>query len=151
MRAAPLLFLLLSPLAACSRDCPLVDCLDGANVLVTGAAVTFTDDLPVTLQVCVGSACSSFRLDHTGAAPVCTALTGGTTICTIDEMGTVVLTALPFPAGTVAGAAVAIHATVTEGTGTLFDSTQTVPVSASSSDPGCTSGCDSAEASFTPP
>ena len=154
MRASLLVVFLLSALAAgCSSrgDCATVDCLDGASVLVTGAAVKYASNLPVTLQVCVGSACSSFQLERTGAAPVCTAQTAGTSICTIDEMGTVVLTALPFPPGTAAGASVAIHATVTDEYGSLYDSTQTVTVVASQPDgPSCTPICDGAEASFAP-
>ncbi len=155
MRAASprsLVLLATLALAGCSsRDCADVDCLDGAGVLFTGAAKTFSDDLPVTLTVCIGSACSSFRLEETGQAPVCTTVTGGTSICTIDDLGTVVLTALPFPAGTAAGALLPIHATVTDETGTLYDSTQTVAVTAPAETPGCVSTCDSAEASFTPP
>jgi len=150
MRAAPLLLLLsaLAPtLGGCSsRDGADVDCLQGASVLLTDAAVTYVSDLPITIEVCVGSACSSFEIEHTGQAPVCVAQSAGTSICTIDEMGTVVLTALPLPAGTAAGASLPIHATLSTSGGKVYDSTHTVTVTSSQPD-----GCDGAETSFTPP
>ncbi len=156
MRATPLLFLLvaaLAPAAGCSsRDCTPVACLEGVDVTLTGAALAFAADLPVTLEACVGSACSSFSLEKTGAAPLCAAQNGAASLCTIDNMGTVVLTALPFPAGTAAGASVAVHVTATDGTGpALFDGTQPATVTASQlGASACQPTCETAEASFTP-
>src|ERR1700744_2553127 len=90
------------PLAGCSSTsaCADLECSDAASVTLTGLATQLAADLPVTVTVCLADACTSFRIDHTGQAPICTALTTGAGLCTIDGEGNVVLTALPLPTGT---------------------------------------------------
>ena len=66
--------------AGCSSSttaCGDLECSDAANVTLTGLATQLAADLPVTVTVCLADACTSFRIDHTGAAPICTALTTG--------------------------------------------------------------------------
>lgn len=135
-----------------TQSCTLLACLDGVSVVLTGVATKLAADLPVTVEVCVGTDGSSFRIDHTNAAPICTALSGGTTLCSIDGAGTMVLTTLPLPAGTAGGASVPVHATVTDAMGaSLFDQTVTATITTSQPNgPGCDPICHGAHVAFTP-
>lgn len=158
MRTAFLLVMLLGmgqATAGCTgaQDaCTRIGCLDGVSVVLTGLATKVAAQLPVTVKVCAGSSCRSFRIDHTSAAPTCTSVDGGTTQCSIDGMGTVVLTTLPLPAGTTGGATVAVHATVTDKKGTaLFDSTVMTTITQSQPNgPGCDPICHGAQVAFAP-
>ena len=140
--------------ASCSSPsiCGLLTCENGVSVILTRAAVTFAADLPVTVKACVETSCSSFTIQHTGTAPLCTSLDSGTTLCSIDGDGTVVLTTVPLPTGLDAGASVPVHATVTSAAGaSLYDSTEMVSVASMQPGANCEPACLEAEASFTPP
>ncbi len=134
-----------------SQDCDVVACLNAVHVVVAALSDKLADDLPYTLEVCVGgTSCSSFRFEATGGGnpPECTSLAAGTSTCTIDGMGNVVLSGLEI-AGESNGS-VSVHATVTSSSkGVLFDSTQMDPVDTSELAPGCGT-CKSVSAEFTP-
>ncbi len=85
--------------AGCSSTNACLDlaCADSANVTLTALATQIAASLPATVTVCLGDACTAFRIDHTGAAPICTALSAGPGLCTIDGEGNVILTSLPLP------------------------------------------------------
>lgn len=139
--------------ASCASPsvCGLLACENGVSVVLTRAAVKFAADLPVTVKACVETSCSSFTIQHTGTAPLCTSLDSGTTLCSIDSDGTVVLTTVPLPTGLDAGASVPVHATVTSASGaSLYDSTEMVSLTLTQPGADCKPACLEAEAPFTP-
>jgi len=83
----PLLLAPLAPGCTGGRDCTLLACGSGVELFLTGFAAAHSGDLPLTLTVCVGSACSSVQLTATGASPVCMVKSAGTTGCSIDGTG----------------------------------------------------------------
>jgi hypothetical protein len=140
----------LAPGCGSAASCGVVGCLDGIDVVLSSIAATYVSDLPITVKACVSGACSSFRLDKTGGAPACTALSGGTATCSIDGMGTLVLSTLALPAGVAGGASVTVDVTVTTSSDTLFHGTQNATVTSTEPNgPGCGT-CSSASAAFTP-
>ena len=134
-----------------AQECDLDGCEDGVNITVANMLATIGTDLPVTVQACVGAACTSFQLAKTGATPACTQLDAQNALCSFDGQGTLVLTSVPLPAGAEAGAMLAVHVTVTDkNDASLFDGTQMVPVTALTQGSGsCGTTCDRAVASFT--
>jgi hypothetical protein len=139
------------PLAGCSSSgtaCPNTACLDSASVTFLSLANGLT--LPATVTVCLDATCSSFRIDHTGAAPICTALTGGSGLCTIDGEGNIALTSLPLPSGTTTAATVAVHGTVMSTDGTTFDQTDMAVVADWPPDRGaCPAECHHTQVTFS--
>jgi hypothetical protein len=149
-----LIMALAAALGSCSSPsvCTLIACENGVSVVLTGAAVKFAADLPVTVKACVETSCSSFTIQPTGTSPICTSLDSGATLCTIDGEGTVVLTTVPLPAGLDGGVSVPVEASVTNAMGTsLFDGKDMVTLVATQpAGPNCGPPCLEAEAPFTP-
>jgi len=158
MNARPILLFALglalaAPGCASAAGCPISDCSNGVGVILNELIPKISASLPVTLEVCLDTACSSFQLTVTGgsAAPMCADPPGSNVECTIDGEGTLVLTTLPLPDGTAAGAVISVHATAKDKYGTtLFDGTTPVTVTSSQPDgPSCPS-CEGGQAVFTP-
>jgi hypothetical protein len=131
-----------------STSCDVVGCLGGVHVTMSNLATTFSDDLPLTVSVCVGGACSSYRVEMTGQAPACVSLSGGTSTCTLDGMGSLVLSGLPLAAAS--GGTVSIEAKVTDDEQSLYDSTVTASVTENEPDGPSCGTCASAAAAFSP-
>jgi hypothetical protein len=144
---------LAAPGCASSAGCPVLDCESGVGVIVDALIPKVSSSLPVTLEVCLDTTCSAFQLTATGGAapPECTDPPGSNALCSIDGEGTLILTTLPLPDGTAAGAVISVHATVTNKDGdSLFDGTTPVTVTASHpAGPSCPS-CEGGQAVFTP-
>lgn len=152
-RLIPVVSLLLASLApACEtlHECTLIGCSDGVGMTLPALATTYSGNLPLTIDACLGAECSVFRIDHTGAAPVCTSMSAGNTLCTIDGMGTVVLTKLPLPTGATDGP-LPVHVTVTDKSGaTIADGTATVTITPSQPNgPDCEPTCHEGQVSLT--
>lgn len=132
------------------HECTLIGCADGVGVTLDGLATKLATSLPATLQVCIDATCSSFRLDHTGAAPACTSLSAGNTLCSVDGQGTIVLRTLPLPTGTADGATVTVHATATgKNSNVLYDQSTPVKIVASHPNgPDCEPTCHGGQATF---
>jgi hypothetical protein len=155
MRAALLLPVLAIAQAAAGCQstesaCTLVACQDGVGVTLGGVAAKLAPSLPVTLTVCLDTSCSSFKLNHTGQAPTCTALSAGDTLCSIDGEGTVALTTLPLPPGTAPGASLVVLVTAADGMGnSLLSEMQSVTiVETQPNGPDCAPTCLGAHATF---
>jgi hypothetical protein len=138
-------------MAACGSGTTCGDaCANTAEVELQALASTFAMDLPLTLEVCLGTGCTSYDIvGHTLAMPTCSAVGTTTSVCNVDGQGTVVLSALPLPSGLHAGEAIAISATVTSGSAPLYHAIDMVTVVESSVEGVCGT-CESAQATFTP-
>jgi hypothetical protein len=133
---------LLVPACRAGSDCTLLACASGVDVALHTFAVTHAGDLPLTLSVCVGSACDAFQVSSSLSGAVCTS-SANNVLCTIDGLGTVVLTELPIPDGTADGTSLPVHVVASNKQGTVIaDATQPVTIALSQPNgPGCDPTC----------
>jgi hypothetical protein len=146
--AVALASILLSGCGSSTSSCDIVGCLGGVHVTMTDLATKYSDDLPLTVMVCVADECSSYRLEMTGQAPACVSLSGGTSTCTLDGMGSLVLSGLPL--SSVSAGKVSVEAKVSDDKQALYDSTVTTSVTESQPDGPSCGTCTSAGVAFSP-
>lgn len=141
-----------SAMAGCSDGgSGCTTCAAGSmTVSLTAVATTYASHLPLSIKLCVAGACSSFKIVATGQAPVCDSESGGDEVCSIDGMGSIVVSSLPLPDTATPGSSVTVSATLTDEDGIAFNGSQAVTVMAAAVEAGECGSCTSAGAVFDP-